>query len=46
MEKNTKRMKALYVKFLQSKKGEGKREAFFLNGRIVYEPEKEGEQNE
>lgn len=46
MEENTKKMRELYGKFHQIRKTVVEREAFFLDGQLVYEAEQEAETDE
>ena len=46
MEKKKKKMWELYGKFHQTQKAVVEREAFFLDGQLVYEAEQEAEKDE
>lgn len=46
MEENTKKMRELYGKFHQTQKDVVEREAFFLDGQLVYKAEQEAEKDE
>lgn len=46
MEENTKKTRELYGKFHQTRKNGAEREAFFLDGQLVYEAEQEAEKDE